>query len=222
VTAGILVAAGCGIGYTKSSADKTRGEKLFVSQCGQCHTLAAAGTNGVIGPNLDDAFRRAQADGMTDDTIRQVVRDQIEYPITKTSTGAPGMPGIDQTLPECTDEAQKGCVEDQSAAADDIASYVSTVAGRAVAKPAAPTPGGGGGTDGKAIFTSAGCASCHTLADAGSSGTVGPNLDQAKPSHDLVVDRVTNGRGAMPPFKGRLTEAQIEAVAKYVSSVAGK
>jgi cbb3-type cytochrome c oxidase subunit III len=222
LTAGILVAAGCGgLGYTESSANKTRGEKLFVSQCGQCHTLAAAGTSGVIGPNLDDAFRRAQADGMTDDTIRQVVRDQIQYPIEVTSTGAPGMPGIDQTLPECADDSQKGCVENQDEAADDIAAYVSTVASRAVAKPGGPTPGAGG-TDGKAIFTSAGCASCHTLADAGSSGTVGPNLDQAKPSHDLVVDRVTNGRGAMPPFKGRLTVAQIEAVAKYVSTSAGK
>lgn len=215
-----LTLAGCGgIGYTSSAADKTRGEKLFVSQCGQCHTLAAAGTNGVIGPNLDDAFRRAQADGMTDDTVRQVVRDQIQYPITNTSTGAPGMPGIDTTLPECGDNEQKGCVEDQGQAADDIATYVSTVAGRAVAKPGGTTPGG---TDGKAIFTTVGCSSCHTLSDAGSSGTVGPNLDQAKPTHDLVVDRVTNGRGAMPPFKGRLTAAQIEAVAKYVSSVAGK
>jgi mono/diheme cytochrome c family protein len=60
------------------------------------------------------------------------------------------------------------------------------------------------------------------LADAGSSGTVGPNLDQAKPPEALVVDRVTNGRGAMPPFKGQLTPAQIQAVAKYVSSVAGR
>jgi cytochrome c6 len=51
---------------------------------------------------------------------------------------------------------------------------------------------------------------------------VGPNLDQAKPSRALVVDRVTNGAGAMPPFKGTLTDAQIQAVADYVSSVAGK
>ena len=72
------------------------------------------------------------------------------------------------------------------------------------------------------MFTSAGCVSCHTLADAGSTGTVGPNLDEAMPTKELAVDRVTNGRGAMPPFKGQLTEAQIDAVATYVSTVAGR
>ena len=65
------------------------------------------------------------------------------------------------------------------------------------------------------VFDNHGCTSCHTLADAGSTGTVGPNLDQVKPSHDLVVTRVTNGKGQMPPFKGKLTKAQIEAVVKY-------
>jgi mono/diheme cytochrome c family protein len=76
---------------------------------------------------------------------------------------------------------------------------------------------------GKAVFTgSAGCTGCHTLADAGAKGTVGPNLDQMKPPYALVVDRVTNGRGAMPSFKGTLSETQIQNVAAYVSSVAGK
>ena len=74
---------------------------------------------------------------------------------------------------------------------------------------------------GKAVFTSAGCASCHTLADAGASGTVGPNLDAVKPSNDKVVAQVTNGGGVMPPFKGTLSEQQIQDVAAYVSSVAG-
>ena len=92
--------------------------------------------------------------------------------------------------------------------------------GVAGAKPR-PEPGAGG-TDGKALFASAGCGSCHTLADAGSSGTVGPNLDDAKPNEALVVQMVTNGGGAMPPFKDRLSEAQIAAVAKYVSGAAGK
>ena len=84
------------------------------------------------------------------------------------------------------------------------------------------TPSGGGdAAAGKEVFASAGCGSCHTLADAGASGSVGPNLDTAKPSHDLVVDRVTNGRAAMPSFKGQLDEQQIQDVAAYVSSVAG-
>ena len=103
--------------------------------------------------------------------------------------------------------------------ADSVAVYVAKVAG-------VPVQGGGGGTKnattGKEVFLSAGCTGCHTLKDAGSTGTVGPNLDQAKPSQQLVIQRVTNGAGAMPPFKGQLTDAQIKAVAQYVSSVAGK
>jgi len=76
---------------------------------------------------------------------------------------------------------------------------------------------------GKAIFTGAsGCTGCHTLADAGSSGTVGPNLDDAMPSFDLAYDRVTNGQGGMPSFATSLTDQQRADVAAYVSSVAGK
>lgn len=80
----------------------------------------------------------------------------------------------------------------------------------------------GGGTSegdpakGKEVFATAGCGGCHTLADAGSSGTVGPNLDEAKPDHDLVVQRVTNGQGAMPSFKDQLSQDDIENVAAYV------
>ena len=55
-----------------------------------------------------------------------------------------------------------------------------------------------------------------------SNGGVGPNLDDAMPSTELVKDRVTNGKGQMPSFKGSLDEAQINTVADYVSSVAGK
>jgi len=82
--------------------------------------------------------------------------------------------------------------------------------------------GEGDAEAGKAVFLgSSGCGTCHTLSDAGTSGTVGPNLDDAQPSHDLVVDRVTNGQGAMPSFSSTLSEEQIQDVAAYVSSVAG-
>jgi mono/diheme cytochrome c family protein len=74
---------------------------------------------------------------------------------------------------------------------------------------------------GKAVWASAGCANCHTLADAGATGTVGPNLDETTPSFDLVVERVTNGQGVMPPFSDSLSDQQIQDVAAYVSSVAG-
>jgi cytochrome c oxidase subunit 1 len=75
---------------------------------------------------------------------------------------------------------------------------------------------------GKAVFASAGCGGCHTLGDAGSHGNVGPNLDQAKPPYTLAVARVTHGRRSMPAFQGQLSGAQIQAVARYVSSVAGR
>lgn len=73
---------------------------------------------------------------------------------------------------------------------------------------------------GKAVFTS-NCGGCHTLADAATAGAVGPNLDEAKPDAALVTDRVTNGKGVMPPFKDKLSEEDIANVAAYVSSVAG-
>ncbi len=211
---GALGLAACGdtVGYSTGSGDKIRGKELFTKGCGSCHTLADAGTTGKIGPNLDYAFVQSRIDGLGDDTILQVVRGQIAYPVTTPSTGAPGMPA--------------DIFEGQDA--EDVATYVASVAGLDAAgnpinpanppKPAPPS----GGTDGKAIFASAGCSGCHTLAAAGASGTVGPNLDDAKPSKELAIDRVTNGRGGMPAFKGQLSEAQIEAVTTFVAENAGK
>jgi mono/diheme cytochrome c family protein len=71
------------------------------------------------------------------------------------------------------------------------------------------------------VFTSAGCGSCHTLAAAHATGNVGPNLDDLTPSETLVAAQVTNGGAAMPSFSGRLSKAQIAAVAKFVASAAG-
>ena len=209
-----LALVGCGTGGYVSGGSQGAGKKLFVDRCGGCHTLADAGTAGTVGPNLDDAFAQAREAGMTSATFTQVVAEQIHNPVTRPVTGVAGMPGPDQTLPSCDDvEGDAFCVDDQDQAVDDIAAYVGAVAGTGVT---AEKP-----TDGKTIF-STNCGSCHTLADAGTSGAVGPNLDDAKPSQALVTDRVTNGKGAMPSFKASLDEAQIQAVAEYVSSVAGK
>jgi mono/diheme cytochrome c family protein len=85
-----------------------------------------------------------------------------------------------------------------------------------------PSEAAGDPAAGKEVFLgSAGCASCHTLADAGATGTIGPNFDASMPSHELAVDRVTNGQGGMPSFADSLSEEQIQDVAAYVSSVAG-
>ena len=84
------------------------------------------------------------------------------------------------------------------------------------------TAGSGGSTaEGKEVFA-ANCASCHTLADAGSAGQVGPNLDDLKPSATTVSTIVTNGGNGMPSFSATLSAEQIQAVSQYVSSVAGK
>ena len=76
-------------------------------------------------------------------------------------------------------------------------------------------------TAGKAIFLKAGCVGCHTLADAKAVGKVGPNLDQAKPDYRKATARVTLGKGAMPSFKGQLSDQQIADVASYVVKATG-
>ena len=104
-----------------------------------------------------------------------------------------------------------------------------------VTAPATSEDGGGGGATtsqgnaklGVLIWHEQGCGNCHVLADAGISaagraGVVGPDLDEAMPSYDLVVERVTNGKGEMPSFSDQLLPSDIQNVAAYVSSVTGK
>jgi mono/diheme cytochrome c family protein len=203
-----LAACGDTVGYSEGTGDRIRGKELFVEGCGSCHALADAGTTGNIGPNLDFAFVQSRIDGLGENTIQQVVRGQIAYPVVDPPTEAPGMPA--------------DIFEGQDA--EDVATYVASVAGLDAngepidpANPPKPKPPEGGGTDGESIFASAGCGGCHTLAAAGSDGTVGPNLDESKPSLELAIDRITNGQGGMPSFEGQLSEEQIRAVAEFVT-----
>ena len=69
---------------------------------------------------------------------------------------------------------------------------------------------------GKTIFKTKGCTACHTLKDAGATGTVGPDLDTSKPTLGRAIDRLLNGKGAMPSFKSQLSTKQIADVAAYV------
>lgn len=80
----------------------------------------------------------------------------------------------------------------------------------------------GGAADGAAVFASAGCGNCHTLAAANASGAVGPNLDELMPSTEQVAEQVKSGGGGMPAFEDQLSEDEIQAVAEYVSSSAGQ
>ncbi|MCC6223831.1 MAG: cytochrome c [Thermoleophilia bacterium] len=201
---------GCS-GDVSEGTDLGNGRRLFVEgeagkpACGSCHTLEAAGTAGAAGPNLDDAFRASRDQGFEPSTFEQVVREQIAYP------------GIGLGMPA---DLVTGT------GADDVAYFVATCAGNAGDSRCAPPAGGGGGgtgeeADGEAIFIQS-CGSCHLLAAAGTSGAVGPSLDESAPDVALVLDRVTNGKGAMPSLAGQLTPEQIQAVADYVAASAGK
>jgi cytochrome c6 len=77
---------------------------------------------------------------------------------------------------------------------------------------------------GRKVFTQIAqpaCAICHTLKAAGASGTIGPSLDELKPDKARVMDAVQNGVGPMPPFAGKLTPEQIQAVADFVAKATG-
>jgi mono/diheme cytochrome c family protein len=204
-----LALAGCGTdGLTSQTADPAEGKVLFKQTCGSCHTLREAGTQGSnpvqnpsSGPNLDQAFAASRMEGFDESTIRETVRHQIDYP-------APPMP--------------EDLLDDSDA--DAVAAYVAMVAADPKAKVAdaggGGGAGGGGSGDAKSVFTD-NCGSCHKLADAGTSGTVGPDLDQAKPEFEEAFEQIKNGGGAMPPFGGQLTDEQIRALARYIVRVTG-
>ena len=105
---------------------------------------------------------------------------------------------------------------------EEVSPTPETIIGTLPEETTGETTGGGTSTlegdpaAGEAIYASAGCGGCHTLEAAGSSGTVGPNLDETQPDFELAVDRVTNGAGAMPAFEGQLSEQEIADVAAYV------
>jgi mono/diheme cytochrome c family protein len=151
--------AGCSLKHPVTNP--VNGKLLFVQKCGSCHTLAHAGTTGSVGPNLDYAFMQDRADGINTSAIQGLVSYWIEHPNSQSVMPAKLVTGQNS---------------------DDVASYVASVA----SVPGHDTgllaqAGGVTGTsaaDGKVVFQNNGCSSCHTLAAASATGTVGPNLDQ--------------------------------------------
>jgi mono/diheme cytochrome c family protein len=207
----ILVLAACGTGgpVSEAGADMNNGRQLFsgAGQCAGCHTLAAAGSTATIGPNLDAAFAQARAEGFKESAILDIVHDQIKFP---------GQYPTSQTNPAYLQaNMPANLVKGQDAI--DVAAFVAANAG----KQGFVQPQSVSGTNGKQIFT-AKCGGCHTLKAAGTNGTIGPNLDALKPPFATVKNQVIHGGGAMPAFKGILTDAQITAVAKYVAAHVGK
>ncbi len=205
----ILVLSACGTGgsVVGKSADKTNGGKIFQSTCGGCHILAAAGSQGTFRPNLDAAFAEARSEGYKESAILDIVHDQIKFP---------GQYPVRQDNPDFLKaNMPANLVTGQDAI--DVAAYVAANAGvQGFAQAAAVS-----GTNGKQIFLTK-CGGCHTLKAAGTTGTTGPNLDLLKPPFPIVKKQVINGGAIMPAFKGVLTDAQINAVARYVAAHAGK
>ena len=77
---------------------------------------------------------------------------------------------------------------------------------------------------GKTLFTVGAvppCATCHTLKDAGTSGAIGPVLDDLQPTAERVVTALKSGIGAMPSFRASLSDEQMRALALYVSRASG-
>ena len=226
----LVTLGGCAIKHPTS--DLVTGKQLFVQKCGSCHTLAHASTTGTIGPNLDDAFRQPRADGIKSASIEGLVDYWIQYPNSQ---------GV---MPARLFQGQE---------AQDVAAYVAYVAAQpgqdsgplaaAVAATVPVTPAAG-----KAVFTGVGgCGACHTLAAAGTNGTVGPNLDTRLASdcaeaasqkirgstlqqciHTAIVNPyafIPSGykAGVMPATFGKtLSPSQVGALVAFLSSVTKK
>jgi mono/diheme cytochrome c family protein len=228
----VLVAVG-GCAVKHPTANVVQGKVLFAAKCGVCHTLSHANTTGTVGPNLDDAFRQDRSDGIKSTSIEGLVSYWIQYPNADPYSGA--------VMPAKLYDGQK---------AQDVAAYVAQVA----AIPGADTgqlATAGAATvpitpaSGKMVFTGpGGCGSCHTLAAAGTTGTVGPNLDtrlssdcatpQSKKIRGATLDKcietaITNpyayipsgyAAGVMPStFSKTLSQSQIKALVSFLSSV---
>ena len=120
------------------------------------------------------------------------------------------IPGNGSPMPEFDDKADAAnYLTDQQLT--NVAAYVAAVAGTGETADL---------DDPKALFT-ANCGSCHTLADAGTTGTTGPNLDDAKPTLEKALAQIKAGGDGMPAFEGTLTAEQIQALAEYLVGATG-
>ena len=203
----------------RDEPDLENGKAMFVEKCGQCHQLQRAGTAGTTGPDLDTAFQTALADGIDRDTVEGIVHRQILHPNTQ---------GV---MPA-------GLVKGE--AAKDVAAYVGYAAARKGEDQGALAAAGlAQAKTGEQIFTAGGCAGCHTFAPAGSNGTIGPNLNElktqagniepGKSAEEYVRESIEDPSAfivkgfpnAMPPFKGRLTDEQLQALVDYLLQTGG-
>jgi mono/diheme cytochrome c family protein len=74
---------------------------------------------------------------------------------------------------------------------------------------------------GRVSFVSTGCGTCHTLAAAGATGTLGSNLDETRPTYEVAVEAITNGADGMPVYGSQLDDGEIADIAAFVAEAAG-
>jgi mono/diheme cytochrome c family protein len=115
---GLAVAVG-GCELKDSGDNLVAGKQAFVERCGSCHVLQRAGTTGVTGPNLDEAFQQARRDGLGESTFKGVVRAQILYPART--------PQLDPKTGRPLSAMPANLVTGERA--EDVAAYVAAVAG---------------------------------------------------------------------------------------------
>ncbi|MGH2922996.1 MAG: c-type cytochrome [Solirubrobacterales bacterium] len=205
-TGSLALLTGCDL---QENADVDRGEQLFTQKCGSCHTLTGAGTNADIGPNLDLAFQQARASGMDQDTIEGIVEGQIANP-------RPSSPEDTATY------MPANLVEGEDAR--DVAAYVASVAGvPGIEAPEFVAP----------EFFATNCGGCHTLSQAGTTGTTGPDLDEALAgmSPDQISEQIVNPdseiapgfqAGVMPQNYGETLNPQdLRALVRYLMQAVG-
>lgn len=205
-----VIAGGCDV---TEDADLDRGRALFQQNCGTCHGLAQAGTSADVGPDLDASFAQARADGMDNDTIEGVVQTQISNP-RATEEGAANYDRVFMPADLVTGQD-----------AEDVATYVASVAGVPGAKPPQLDP--------PDLFAEK-CGICHTLEEAGTNASTGPDLDQALSGKDAayieqqIIDpnsAITQGfsEGVMPQdFEQTLTPEDLSGLVQYLlNSVEG-
>jgi mono/diheme cytochrome c family protein len=205
-TVAVVGLTGCDLG---PKANLDRGQQLFTQKCGSCHTLTGAGTNGTVGPNLDYAFKEARENGQDPDTFEGVIKAQVEHP--RPATPQQTNVYMPANLVEGDD-------------LNDVAGYVASVAGVPGIKPPVFAP---------PQFFATNCGGCHTLAQAGTTGTTGPDLDQALTgqSADQISQSISDPNAQItsgyPPnvmpqnFDQTLTPQQLQQLVAYLQQATG-
>lgn len=195
--AGLLALSACG----RENTDLVNGKTQFVQKCGACHTMKRAGTQGVQGPNLDNAFIADRKAGMNSDTIEGITKRQIAYPLRNSIMPAKLVTGQD---------------------ADDVAAYVALAAGAGgedtgrLAQAGKPK-GGGKPTEaeaGKAEITAPGGLTFNTGAIVAAAGNLTIKLknDDAIPHNVAIKGPGVDEKGKVVPKGGTSTaEATLNA-----------